>query len=60
MFLCLLIHWLIIDFLILISALNLIERINKKRNMKAVLIRRSGNNIEISIEGDDNLLMLAG
>ena len=44
----------------LISALNLIERINKKRNVKAVLIRRSGSNIEISIEGDENLLMLAG
>ena len=44
----------------LISALNLIERINKKRNIKAMLINSSGNNIEVSIEGDDNLLILAG
>ena len=44
----------------LISALNLIERINKKRNIKAILINSSGNNIEVSIEGGDNLLMLAG
>ena len=44
----------------LISALSLIERINKKRKVNAVVIRISGNNIGISIEGDDNLLMLAG
>ena len=44
----------------LISALSLIERMNKKRNVKAMLIIRSGNNIVISIEGEDNLLILAG
>ena len=44
----------------LISALNLVERTNKKRDVKAILIRRRGNNIGVSIEGDDNLLILAG
>ena len=43
-----------------ISALNLTERIKKNKNTKAKLINNKGNNIDISIEGADNLLILAG
>jgi len=48
------------NFLIFISALILIEDINKKRNVKAKVIKISGTNNVISIDGADNLLTLAG
>ena len=44
----------------MISAFILISSTDTKKNKKEIVIIKSGVNIDWSIEGDDNLDMLAG